>query len=218
VSFYTTLDCAVKLTFVAMPSPTPLRETFRALRRATPLSTRQHAARQLAERVAALRIFAAARHIAGYLAFDGEIDPAPLLERALALGKHVYLPVLTSNPGNAMLFARYQPGLALKPNRFGIPEPQVSGEALLAPEHVDLVLTPLVAFDISGNRLGMGGGFYDRTFAFERHPGHHCRPLLLGLAYELQKVEHLNRRPWDVTLDGIATEQALYPGSNGLLE
>lgn len=192
-----------------------LRQQIRARRREIPPSQRRLAAEHLAGRVAALRIFISAHHIAGYLAWDGEMDPAPLLERALAMGKQVYLPVLTGHPPAHLAFAPYHPGMALKPNRFGIPEPATSPEHWVSPHLLDLALTPLVAFDAAGVRVGMGGGFYDRTFAFRRHPGHLPKPRLLGLAYELQKVTALTPQPWDVPLDGVATEQALYPGSDG---
>jgi 5-formyltetrahydrofolate cyclo-ligase len=196
-----------------MISTALLRETIRTLRRATPQAERHRAARQLVNRVMSLRLFTSAKHIAGYLAFDGEIDPAPLLQRALEMGKQVYLPILAGNPQEHLVFAPYRSDTKLKPNRFGIPEPQIGNEELLTPQYLDLVLTPLVAFDASGTRLGMGGGFYDRTFAFLNHPGHFSKPRLFGLAYELQRVDHLPRQPWDVPLQGIITERAFY--SNG---
>ena len=202
-----------------MASPASLRQQIRNLRRAVPSAQRHQAALQLLRQVASLKIFSNAHHIAGYLAFDGELDPAPLLERAMAVGKQVYLPVLPNNSQAPMVFAPYQPGTVLKPNRFGILEPDVPAGQLLLPQRLDLALTPLVAFDVSGTRMGMGGGFYDRTFTFRRNPAHLCKPHLLGLAYEFQKVSTLIRQPWDIPLDGIATEQALYPSdSNYLLE
>ena len=141
------------------------------------------------------------------------MDPAPLLGRAWDMGKQIYLPVLVGHPHDRLLFAPYHAGASMKPNRFGIPEPEVPREALLSPHLLDLALTPLVAFDASGTRLGMGGGFYDRTFAFLRHPSHLPKPRLLGLAYELQKVDALPRQSWDVPVDAVATEAALYPGN-----
>ena len=198
-----------------MQSLAALRNRVRALRRALPNEQRRQAAWQLARRVMVLEAFTTARHIAGYLACDGELDPAPLLTQAWQWGKQVYLPVLTEHPETPMLFAPYRPDGALKPNRFGIPEPQVSAGQFVPSRCLDLVLTPLVAFDTRGTRLGMGGGFYDRTFAFRRNPAHGVKPCLLGLAYEFQKVAELTRRPWDIPLDGIITEQALYPGESG---
>lgn len=194
----------------SMSALVSLRQQLRAERRALPLAKQQQAARQLAHRVSALRLFVHAHHLATYLAFAGEADPAPLVERAWALGKRVYLPVLGESSARRLWFAPYQPETVLEPNRYGIPEPQVTPDHWLAPHCLDLVLVPLVAFASDGSRLGMGGGYYDRTFAFRRNPSHLPHPRLLGLAYEFQKVATLPRQPWDVPLDGIATEQALY--------
>ena len=197
-------------------SPSELRKQIRTRRRALPNWERHQASQALAKRVVSLRIFATAERIAGYLACDGEMDPAPLLERAWEMQKAVYLPVLVGSPHNHLMFAPYSPDGTMKPNRFGIPEPDVSADTWLPPQQLDLALTPLVAFDANGTRLGMGGGFYDRTFAFLRNPGHLPKPRLLGLAYELQKVEKLPRQPWDVPVDGIVTETALYPGETDI--
>jgi 5-formyltetrahydrofolate cyclo-ligase len=193
-----------------MPTAPALREALRLQRRATSPARRHHAAEQLARRVTSLRIFTSAARIAGYLPVDGEIDPLPLLRSALEMGKSIYLPVLTGTVREPMRFAPYHANSALKPNRFGIPEPQVAAKELLAPQCLDLVFTPLVAFDLRGNRLGMGGGFYDRSFAFLRHPGHLPKPHLVGLAFDLQKVDTLSPQPWDVPLDIIVTESTVY--------
>ena len=158
----------------------------------------------VARRLAETAEFIAASRIAGYWACNGELDPAPLLERAWALGKAVYLPVLA---GAALQFAPYRPNAPLRRNRFHITEPDLSPAEWLPPSALDLVLTPLVAFDATGTRLGMGGGFYDRSFAFRRDPA--CaerRPRLVGIAYEFQRVDTLIRQPWDVPLDAAATE------------
>jgi 5-formyltetrahydrofolate cyclo-ligase len=192
-----------------MSSVISLRSQIRALRRTLSLSQREQAAQNLAKRVAALPVFATSQHIAAYIAIDGEMDPTPLLAQVTALGKQIYLPVLTADSQRPMVFAPYGTDTKLKPNRFKILEPDVSPAQWRNGEHLDLVLAPLVAFDASGNRLGMGGGFYDRTFAFRRDTASPW-PYLLGMAYELQKVDALERQPWDIALDGIATECALY--------
>jgi 5-formyltetrahydrofolate cyclo-ligase len=157
-------------------------------------------------------LFAAARRIAAYWAQDGEVDTAVIWQRAWSLGKQIFLPVLSSEPQGPMLFALFQADTALAPNRFGIPEPRTPTAQCLSGQQLDLVLTPLVAFAENGRRLGMGGGFYDRAFAFRRGSAPACKPHLLGLAFELQKVECLPSRPWDVPLDGIVTESAFYEG------
>ncbi len=196
-----------------MDTPKQIRRQLRTLRSTLSAEQREQAAAQLSIRVATLKVFQEAQHIAGYLAFDGEMDPERLLQQALAAGKTVYLPILMGKA--PMRFAPYRSGDPLVPNYFGIPEPQVPKERLLSPQGLDLVLTPLVAFDESGTRMGMGGGFYDRSFAFLNHPGHPPKPQLLGLAYELQKLPALNRQPWDIPLHSIATEATLYPGASG---
>jgi len=75
-----------------------------------------------------------------------------------------------------------------------------------------MVITPLVAFDSKGNRMGMGGGYYDRSFAWRRNRQHWKGPLLVGYAYELQKTRRLDNKSWDIVMDAIVTENTLYMG------
>jgi len=195
---------------IVMDSITSLRRQIRAQRRVLSAIERQQAAARAAEHSAASQWFTDAQHIAAYLAFDGEMDPIALIQHVWKQGKQIYLPMLIGTPPNRLSFAPYQPDTVLRPNRFGIPEPAVAASHWLPPSKLDLVFAPLVAFDATGTRLGMGGGFYDRTFAFRRQPPHPVKPRLLGLAYELQKVPVLERRPWDVPLDAVVTEAGLY--------
>ena len=124
------------------------------------------------------------------------------------MGKACYLPVIT--PGKSLWFAPYEDGDPLAPNRFGIPEPARAGIKLVSARVLDLILTPLVAFDDQGHRLGMGSGFYDRTLSFLRHRRVWRKPRLLGVAHELQHLSALQAAPWDVPLDGVATDESLY--------
>jgi 5-formyltetrahydrofolate cyclo-ligase len=187
-----------------------LRRQLRADRRAlTP------EARRLASVAAALTLcgspaYRDARRIAVYLAMDGELDPMPFVMRARSDGREVYLPVLPPKEG-PMSFRLYLPDSQLATNRFGIPEP-VSAEGGRMAKDMDLVVTPLVGFDLEGNRLGMGAGFYDRTFGFLKRT-QPPRPLLIGYAYDCQKVDALGAESWDVPLHGVATEQQFYPFS-----
>lgn len=168
----------------------------------------------MARRLAHLLVFQRARRIALYWPADGEIDPRPLMQLTSARDKRFYLPVLsplTRHTGRGLLwFARYRPGERLRPNRFGIPEPVGRGPHLLKACRLDLVILPLVGFDALGNRLGMGGGFYDRTFAFRHRRARWRRPRLIGVAHECQRLERIDLRPWDVPLDAILTESRLY--------
>lgn len=186
-------------------SPSILRQQLCAQRLLLPVAQQQAAAYAVAQRVAATNEFKRATRIAAYWAWNAELDPTPLLKQAWALGKSVYLPVVD---GDLLQFAPYLPNSALRPNRFRIPEPDISRSAWRAPTELDVVLTPLVAFDAHGTRLGMGGGFYDRSFAFlGGSSGSNKHPLLFGMAYQFQGVPLLLRQPWDIPLYAVATEE-----------
>lgn len=179
-----------------------LRARIREKRRNLSEREQQIAGQQLARLMSRQLVFIRSRHIAFYLPNDGEIDPSFLLELAVAAGKQVYLPLLHPLAHNRMGFVRWNPGDALIPNRYGIPEPR--WRSSIPPWLLDIVFMPLVAFDDHGNRLGMGGGFYDRTFA----PSF-SKPMLIGLAHHFQRTDRLPTEPWDVPLHGIATDQSL---------
>lgn len=192
-----------------------IRREVRAARRALDRRELRRASEGLARRLGHTGTFLRAQSIAFYLPADGEVDPGPLMARAWALGKRCFLPVIHRKLGGRLFFAPYAPGTPLVPNRFGIPEPMVPRCHLRSARQLDLVLAPLVAFRPDGARLGMGGGFYDRTLAGRaRVPGWR-RPRVVGLALELQKRPEVPRDPWDVPVDGIATEAALYPAGRG---
>ncbi len=187
-----------------------LRQAIRQQRRALTPAQRQHYARQLASHIVHSRLFRPAQHIACYLANDGEMDLSPVIQRIWSMSKQCYLPILSEGKEKQMWFAPYQAGDTLIPNRYGIPEPDCHSDAWLAPQQLELVLMPLVAFDDQGNRLGMGGGYYDRSFAFLTRPHGIKKPRLVGVAYELQRVDTLPFEPWDVPMNAIATETGLH--------
>ncbi len=198
----------------ARPRPTEarakLRLEIRARRRAIPEREQRHHARQLARGFTRSRLFLQCRSLATYLANDGEIDPGPLVTRIRHAGKRVYLPVLRPRPSRALWFSEHRSGDHLQPNRFGIREPDIRRCPPVPAWSLGLILMPLVAFDEQGNRLGMGGGFYDRTLAYLRQREQWRRPLLIGLAHECQKVPSLESQRWDIPLDAIFTEAAVY--------
>lgn len=175
-----------------------LRRTLRAQRRALSVFARRRAAIQLAQRASQLPWFIHARKIAFYLAADGEIDPLPLLHSAWARGKRTFLPSLRR--GNRLEFIEFRRGMAMRANRFGIAEP--IGAIAVPVTALDVVCMPLVGFDRTGCRLGMGGGFYDRTFA----RAWIARPKLIGLAHSIQECTQLPRESWDILLHGVVTE------------
>ncbi|MDQ7017013.1 MAG: 5-formyltetrahydrofolate cyclo-ligase [Gammaproteobacteria bacterium] len=143
------------------------------------------------------------QHIAAYWSVRGEIETAAILRHAEKLGKNLYLPLLTDD--HQLHFAPYQHNSPMQANQFRIPEPVVTNEQLIKAENLDLVLVPLLAFDNKGNRLGMGGGYYDRTFEFKQNNKQGKKPLLVGLAHGFQQVETLEAEPWDVPLDFVVT-------------
>ena len=158
----------------------------------------------VALRLERLEQYARAKRIAAYLAVRGEIDPGPFLQRAGASGRRLYVPAVR---GREMKFLPWTPAAEMKRASFGLMEPVVDDSEALEPAEIDLVLTPLVAFDDCGNRLGQGGGFYDRTFAFRRDRA--APPLLVGLAHAFQQEPALEPQPWDVKVDLIVTEQGV---------
>jgi 5-formyltetrahydrofolate cyclo-ligase len=190
-----------------------LRRQMRSQRRALSAHEQRLASAMALSRILGHPLFLRARHIALFLPNDGEIDISELLPTAWGMRKHCYLPILAS-PGQRLVFAPMEKDSRLELNRYGIPEPIANRRQLRQPRQLDLVLTPLVAFDAQGNRIGMGGGYYDRSFAFLRRHQHWRRPHLLGVAHDFQRVEQLPRQPWDVPLDGVFTDQRFYPAGS----
>lgn len=178
-----------------------LRRELRARRRSLPAAARIGGAEALAAQLLSLPFAPQAGYVAGYWAMDGEIALHAWQLRLPA--DCVYcLPVLHAD--QRLRFAPWRPGDALAANRFGIPEPALAPESLLEPEQMSLIVLPLVGFDARGHRLGMGGGWYDRSLAFrQRRP---APPWLVGAAFELQRVERLDAADWDVALDAVCTE------------
>lgn len=190
-------------------SKSALRKELRKRRRALSAAQQKSASRRLYRRLVTTPLFRFSRRIAFTMAADGEIDPSLLLATAQRLGKECYLPVLSPVGEPRLRFKRWRKGEALRTNFYGIAEPRHG--RYCPPRALSLVLLPLVGFDANGNRLGMGKGYYDRTFAFRRHSVR-SRPRLLGLAHECQRVDKLEVEAWDLPLDGIATDGAWYHG------
>ena len=140
-------------------------------------------------------------HLAG-ITIHGEHIQAP---------KQFALPVLHPVCKGHLLFLFYSSHTALVKNKYKIKEPALSCQNVLPTSQCDVILMPLVGFDIKGNRLGMGGGYYDRTLAFTRTKRHSQdqlspnNPKLVGIAHDIQKVKSLPIAPWDVPLDAIVT-------------
>jgi len=187
-----------------------LRRRLRAQRRALTPAEQARAAQALVAQLTATRLFRVSRRIALYLPNDGEIEPQAVMKRLWQMHKTCYLPILSRLRHDRLWFAPFTPDTPLAVNRFGIPEPQVPARRWRRAQDLDLILMPLVAFDTHGNRLGMGGGFYDKSLAFLRNRGRWHKPHLLGLAHDFQRVDRLQACAWDVPLQGVATDRAVY--------
>jgi 5-formyltetrahydrofolate cyclo-ligase len=184
-----------------------LRRELRTRRRAIPAPVRIAAAEALAQRLLALPMFPAQGAIAGYWAMDGEIA-LHVLQLRLPPQVRYCLPVLGDD--GQLRFGPWHPGEPLLANRHGIPEPDLAADALLAPGELAMVLVPLVGFDARGNRLGMGGGWYDRSFAFRNAPASGPPPWLVGVGFAAQQLDALQPAPWDVRLDAACTERGTF--------
>ena len=188
-----------------------LRRQMRTRRQNLTEIEQREASEQLARRLLNLPGVMGVKRLGGYFASDGEINPMPALEALIGRGRAGYLPVLFRTRRPRVRFAEYFPQEPLQPGGFGIPVPFHHRRHLLDPVELDWLLMPLVAFDDNGNRLGMGGGFYDASLASRRHRHRWRRPMLIGLAHEFQKVDRLEVDNWDVPLDGILTDTAYRP-------
>jgi len=196
-----------------------LRKQLRETRRALNPSQQRLASQQLARKLRTHPVFLRSKHIALYMADDGEIDMRYVINTIEKMGKQCYLPILHPLKHNILWFGSYRNGDILMANRFGLAEPPCDKKIFPA-WALDLVLMPLVGFDRKGNRLGMGGGFYDRTFSFkknfsqkkESHQKNTRRPkfpTLMGVAHHCQELTQLSNESWDVQLDYIVTDKEI---------
>ena len=147
-----------------------------------------------------------AQHIALYLPVKGEADPRALFSQNRDTKKKFYLPVLSSTQDKHLCFVEWDKTTQFKNNIYAIPEPIMTASNQIPLPQLDLVVMPLLAFDKSGNRLGMGGGYYDRSFAFKRQHTLIKKPFLVGYAYQFQQQNQLIAQTWDVPLDAYVTE------------
>ena len=201
-----------------------LRRQIRLARQQLSDNEQQQAATQLVQQAQNLPELQHAKHIAIYLSNDAELNTMPLIKALWQQGKQLYLPVLHLFCPGYLLFQQYNATTPMRPNRFGIAEPVPDVSQLRLLNELDVVLLPLVAFDAQGHRLGMGGGFYDRTLASLQHKAAHthsakalsakaqpahakptdCQakatPTLIGLAHNCQQVAAVPTQAWDVPL------------------
>lgn len=181
-----------------------IRLRLRQQRAALPTHKRRSAACALARRLNGYLPFRRARHIGSYLAHAGELDTLPALRRHHCRGQTLYLPAISHAPSMKMTMRRWSESEQMLTNQYGIGEPQRSKQRSRPLWALDVLLIPLVAFDRDGNRLGMGGGYYDRLLASLAHRP--SRPRLIGIGYRFQEVDRVPAEPWDMPLDLTLTD------------
>jgi len=195
------------------PEVRATRRRLRELRLALGPAERAAAERAIRATLVGLGVFRRGAHVALYLPMRGEVDVRPCLEAARRHGSHLYVPRVVSRRRRQMLFAPWTEDGAHRTNAFGILEPGTAAGARPV-IGLDVVLLPLVGFDSSGNRLGMGAGFYDRALRrrIDRSTAWR-RPRLIGVAYACQQLPVIPASPWDVPLDLVVTERGvIVPG------
>jgi len=178
-----------------------IRQLIRQGRRALTPEQQALFAQQAAARMMAYPPVVMAHTVALFLSFDGELDTQPLIDQLWRAGKKVYLPVLHPFSKGNLLFLYYHPRSELVVNRLKITEPKLDVRDVLPLADLDVLVTPLVAFDEQGQRLGMGGGFYDRTL--QNWQQHGFQPV--GYAHDCQAVEALPVEKWDIPLPAVVT-------------
>ena len=178
-----------------------LRLSVRAARMSLTDAERQSLDQQILNQVKNWVAHLKPKSMALYLPFDGEPDLSPIAGWLNHRGIQLALPVVDIALQGQMHFHLWSENTPLQANRYGIDEP-VNTPAINNPE---IILAPLVAYSSTGTRLGMGGGYYDRWLG-KTQP----RPLLVGIAYELQRIEDLPRRDWDIPLDMVFTEKGRF--------
>lgn len=190
-----------------------IRSHMRAKRNALPLATRRFVSLKIAATLKRLQLMRRDRRIAVYTAFDGEIDLTPVMRSAQRSRCVLYAPRIVDMRNRKMEFVELPSHIAtLSPfrrNRNSFREPVSRLRRIIDPRRLDMVLVPLVAFDMHGWRMGFGAGFYDRKFHFLRR-GAARKPSLIGIAYDFQRVERQQPAPWDVLLDAVVTESGFH--------
>jgi 5-formyltetrahydrofolate cyclo-ligase len=185
-------------------SRSDIRRALKRQRNSLSRAEIERASRQIAQRFWKSRLLRRKRRIAVYLAMPGEVDCKWIIRGAELRKMRIFAPILFRR---RLIFAPLERDSKLRRNRYGVAEPVTATNKLVSGRDLDAVIVPLLGFDANANRIGMGGGYYDRSFAFRRHRGRWRHPLLIGVAYSFQKIANIPVAAWDVPLDFVITEQ-----------
>lgn len=187
-----------------------LRQTFRNKRLALSTAEQAEAGKQLVSQFQEHAVFENTQNVALYLSYNGEINTQPLIDYLWSQQRNVFVPILHPFCKGHLLFQAFTASTRMRNNQFGILEPTLDARYVCPAENLQLIMTPLVAFDSSGNRLGMGGGFYDRTLLALQNKNLSNKPTVVGLAHDLQLTSTLPTETWDIPLPYILTPNKLY--------
>lgn len=188
-----------------------LRKSMRRQRLALPLHARRHAEKSIVRQIRRETRFINAQKIGLYLDAFGEVPTRALIELCFQMRKSVYLPVVHGNQ-KPLAWSRVSRNQWLNQrmtrHHFGMKQP--FKQRGVSVKSLDYLFMPLVAFDLKGHRLGMGGGFYDRTLAhcanrLEHRKLQPSKPIRVGLAYDFQRVDTIHSNAWDVSIHAVAT-------------
>ncbi|SHO57142.1 5-formyltetrahydrofolate cyclo-ligase [Vibrio quintilis] len=192
----------------ALSARSNFRTEIRKKRNQLTSDFQQNAAHQLIHQCRQLPEVEASQHIALYLSSDGELDTQLIIQWLWQQEKSVYLPVIHPVSPGHLLFLKYDNETQMVANRYGIQEPRLKKDDVLPVQYLDLIFTPLVGFDATGQRLGMGGGYYDRTLADWKKVKQN--PTMVGLAHDCQYVDQLPVASWDIPLPKIVTPTKIW--------
>ena len=199
---------------IKMKSAPEIRKRIRLQRAKLSPHDQEKAANLIYAKIIQLGLLNRHQKFACYLPSQGEINTHRLIEKLWLQHKQCFLPVLHWSKQNKLQFLPFAPDTTLIINRYGILEPRYQSPLIQKNWSLDIIFMPLVAFDTSCNRVGMGGGYYDRTLNFLLQRKNWRKPKLIGLAYEFQKINQITAQPWDVTLDTVVTDQHVYQRKN----
>lgn len=188
-----------------------IRTYMRTLRRSLKPSEQYIAAQLITNKILALNNLNQATNIAAFISIDGEIRTDLIIKTLLSINKHIYLPIILPNTTQSqpLLFAQYTLSTPLIRNHLNIYEPKYSNTTIIDVTMLDIILIPLVAFDEHGSRIGMGGGFYDKTLLhLHKKTDNKC----IGLGYDFQKIptKIFPSSQQDIKLSKIITPYCTY--------
>ncbi|SFR58063.1 5-formyltetrahydrofolate cyclo-ligase [Pseudidiomarina maritima] len=171
-------------------------------------AARDYAALQVGEHLLQLPELQQPCQIGSYFSVKAELPTHAINQRLMAQAHQLSLPILHPFRAGHLLFMQLNQTTQWTHNRFGIPEPELDVRHVTPLNQLNVLLVPLVGFDALGNRMGMGGGFYDRTLSAWRQGKINVLPI--GLAMDCQYVDTLPVQPWDVPLSMVITPSKVW--------